>query len=304
MALLTVTGEIPVESVRLADAHAHAWIEPPEGVAAEARLELCDETLILSSLRAFRAGGGTLLVDCQPGGCGRNAARLAKLSRASGVYITATTGFHRAVYYPPGHRLWSASEEQAAAHFLKELTHGVDEAPDVRATTIKVGYEGRIAGQVEALMSAAAAAARRSGAALLFHTERGRGVEALLPFFAARGVPPERLYLCHMDKRPDLALHRELAQAGVLLGYDTFLRPTYRPEQNVWPLLEALVEGGLARHIALGLDLAQRELWRPLGLLALPQLVVPRLYQRGFDAATVADLCGQNVARFLAWHRL
>jgi hypothetical protein len=49
--------------------------------------------------------------------------------------------------------------------------------------------------------------------------------------------------MCHVDKRPDVGLHRELARAGVLLGYDTFGRPKYNPDQGVWQLIPALVAG-------------------------------------------------------------
>jgi hypothetical protein len=34
--LQTVTGLVPVEDVRLADAHGHVWIRPPQGVSDEA----------------------------------------------------------------------------------------------------------------------------------------------------------------------------------------------------------------------------------------------------------------------------
>lgn len=303
MNLITVAGPVPASDVTLADAHAHLWIDPPPGVAPEARIELNRAGLIEAELRDFRAAGASLLVDCQPGGCGRNAAMLLRFARSTGLHVTATTGFHLQRYYPPGHWLWAASEEAAAGHFLRELVEGAEEAAGVRAATIKVGYSGEIEGRSRALMEAAAAAARAAGAVILFHTEQGRNVEALLPFFAARGVPPTQLYLCHVDKRPDLGLHRELAQAGVLLGYDTFVRPKYEPERNVWPLLLGMVEGGLAAHVAVGLDAALPSMWKRMGgepgLLSLVQSIRPRLESAGVDAPTAAALLGGNVAHFL-----
>jgi phosphotriesterase-related protein len=228
---------------------------------------------------------------------------LLRFARATGLHVTATTGFHLQRYYPPGHWLWSASEQAAADYFLRELTAGVDEADGVQAATIKIGYSGEIEGRSRALMEAAAAAARAAGAAILFHTEQGRNVEALLPFFAERGVPPTQLYLCHVDKRPDLGLHRELAQAGALLGYDTFVRPKYDPERNVWPLLLGMVQSGLAAHVAVCLDAALPSMWRHFGgepgLLALTEIIRPRVEGAGVDAQSTAGLLGGNVARFL-----
>lgn len=170
-----------------------------------------------------------------------------------------------------------------------------------------MGYEGVIAGHTRTLMEAAAAAAHQTGAAILFHTERGHNIEALIPFFENCGVRPNRLYTWHVDKRSDVGLHRELAQAGALLGYDTCVRPKYKPEQGVWPLLRTLVADGLSDHIAIGLDLADASKWRygsGLDLTFLKEQIVPRLKAEGFDDALIADLTGQNVARRLAWEKI
>jgi phosphotriesterase-related protein len=157
-------------------------------------------------------------------------------------------------------------------------------------------------------MEAAAEAARQTGAALLFHTEQGDNVESLPLFFEDRGVPTQRLYLCHMDKRPDIGLHRELAQAGALLGYDTFIRSKYKPEQNVWPLLLEMVRGGWQDQIAIGLDLALTSMWRHFdgwpGLVVLPDEILARLHQEGFSQTVVTKLIGQNIARFLVRQEL
>ncbi|MBN1965249.1 MAG: hypothetical protein JW910_11430 [Anaerolineae bacterium] len=306
MKFQTVTGPIPVGDVALADGHAHLWIQPDDGVSPEARLELNRYDAIRAELDDFRAAGGTTLVDCQPGGTGRDANMLVKLARATGLHVTATTGFHLQKYYPPGSWLWSASAEEAAAFFVEELMVGMRETEgDIRATTIKVGYDGEIDGQARVLLEAAAEASRQTGALILFHTERGRNVEALLPFFSDRGVSPRRLYLCHVDKRPDAGLHRELAQAGVLLGYDTFVRPQYEPERGAWSLVKALVAGGLDEHIAVCLDLAIAAMWRHYGgqpgMLFLPEQIVPRLYAEGISESTVQKLTGTNIARRLVW---
>jgi phosphotriesterase-related protein len=158
--------------------------------------------------------------------------------------------------------------------------------------------------QNRVLLEAAAEAARQSGAAVLFHTEQGQNVEALPLFFEDRGVAGRCLYFCHMDKRPDLGLHRELARAGILLGYDTFVRPKYKPERGVWPLLKEMVVQGLGRHIAIGLDMSSSLLWRHYGgqpgLVVLPDQLIPRMRAEGIDDATIDRLVGQNVAEYLA----
>ena len=304
MTFQTVTGPVWAQDVTLADGHAHVWIEPPPGVDPGARLDLHDYDRIRAELAAFRAAGGLLVVDCQPGGAGRDARRLRQLAEATGLWITATTGFHQRKYYPPDHWLWAASAEDAAIHFVEELTVGTEEsAGAIPATTIKIGYEGSIDGQTRVLMEAAAEASHQTGALILFHTERGHNVEALIPFFGDRGVPASRLYICHVDKRPDVALHRELARAGVLLGYDTFARPKYDPDRGAWKLIAALAADGLAAHVAICLDLALSDMWMSYGgepgMAFLPNVILPRLVAEGYSEGMIRQLTGGNIARYL-----
>jgi predicted metal-dependent phosphotriesterase family hydrolase len=138
---------------------------------------------------------------------------------------------------------------------------------------------------------------------LAIHTERGAAAEELPGFFASLGLRPERLVICHIDKRPDFGLHRELAAAGALLEYDTFYRPKYDPERGVWPLLERMIEAGLAGSLALATDMAERELWESLGsgpgLPGFLTVIGARLRRMGVPAETLAGLLGGNIARRL-----
>lgn len=298
--IVTVTGSVPVETIGITDCHSHAWIDPVAGGASDAPV-LNSFDAIQAELTAFRQVGGRLLVDCQPGGCGRDVRRLVRLSQATGLLITSVTGFHMQKYYPPENRLWQATADQAARHFIRELTEGAAESEfTIPATAIKIGYSGETEGQSRVLMEAVAAASRETGAAILFHTEAGKNIEALIPFFAAQGVPPRRLYVCHVDKRPDLGLHRELIKAGVLLGYDTFLRPKYDPDNGVWKLIPALVSEGLAHGIAIALDPAFPNLWAfggGHGPRALAEIVLPRLRREGIDEASISAMLGRALAR-------
>jgi phosphotriesterase-related protein len=302
--LQTVTGPVSPAAIELADGHDHLWIEPPDGVAPDARLELADEALVTKGLVEFRAAGGDAVIDCQPGGCGRDAGVLERLSRRTGVRVCAVTGFHLRKYYASEYWLWSATGDAACDHFTAELDSALSENSTARAAAVKVAFTGEFEGPEGVLAEAAAVAARRTGAAVLVHTEKGRNAEALLPFFTDRGVPADRLYICHLDKRADLELHRDLARAGVLLGYDTFLRPEYRPETGAWRLIEALVSDGLGSRIAIGLDQVRPQMWRNAaaggGPAAIPRQIVPRLNAMGLDRAVVQDLTGGNVARRLA----
>jgi predicted metal-dependent phosphotriesterase family hydrolase len=65
----------------------------------------------------------------------------------------------------------------------------------------------------------------------------------------------------------------------------------------------AMVQGGFADHIAIGLDMALTSMWRHFdggpGLVALPDVILPRLHNEGFSESVVSKLVGENLARFL-----
>jgi phosphotriesterase-related protein len=287
-----------VSRLAVADAHCHLWIEPPAGARGP---RLADEPLAAAELREFRAAGGVLVLDCQPGGCGRDGAVLDRLERASGVRVLAATGYHLAGYYADGRRPWRDAEDARAA-WTRELTEGLEEHPRVRARLVKAAWTG----EEPDLLAAAAEAARAHDVPLVVHTERGARVEELAELLLDAGADPARVQLSHVDKRPDAGLHRELARAGFTLGYDSFLRPQYRPAETTWPLLLALAAEGLWRRITIGLDLVDPGLWAASGgpgLASIRRRLVPALRDAGLADEAVAGLAGGNAMRLAGLER-
>ncbi len=250
-------GEVPYETLGITDAHNHVWIDPIPG-ADPASPVLNQFEQIRDELKLYRAAGGGSLLDCQPGGCGRNANKLMELSKATGVQIIACTGFHRRKYYAPEHWLFTAGSARAAGYFTGELTSALEETKDtpqaVRAGFIKIALESAWDASPQCALEGAAEAARQTGALMEIHTEKGALAEKAVIYFEEQGVRPEQLVLCHMDKRPDPGLHIELARFGALLEYDTFYRAKYQPETRLWALIEKMVAAG-------GGD---RSPWRPI----------------------------------------
>ena len=227
----TVRGPRELGSEGLIDAHGHVWNSPPPGGPADAP-RLDREDAIADELAAFAAAGGTAVVDCQPPGAGRDARRLVWLADATGVAIIAATGFHLRRYYPDGESVWTQDAEAARARFLGELTEGMVEDGKrlpARAGVVKVAHPGRMEPGTERLLAAAAAAAAQAGVLLVVHTERGAGVEALAEFLVGTELSSHDVMLCHIDKRPDLGLHRQLAGAGFLLSTTPSCARSTRP---------------------------------------------------------------------------
>ncbi len=260
--LPTVTGATlrPGAKLRL-DAHGHAWIAPP-ALAVEPVPPLNDEGRLVAGLARFSAAAAprrAALLDCQAPGCGRDAAALARIAAKSGVAIAALTGFHVSRAYPQGLRPWTTTEGALGA-FMRELEGGFREAPMARAAALKAAYSG-VPEEEDPCWEAAIEACKQTGSLLVVHTEGGAGVEELVTWLQARDVPTERVYLLDVDRRDDAGLHAELARAGVLLGFAASLRPSAGPDAEPFTLLSRLLEEGLARSVAVGLDLQSPTQW-------------------------------------------
>jgi phosphotriesterase-related protein len=308
MPVITVTGPVEPEALGFTDAHSHLAILPVAGGAPDAPV-LTDEKGVGAELRDFKAAGGGAVIDCQPGGCGRDGRVLRRLSLATGIHVVAATGFHRRVYYPPDAVLWTMDADAAAAVFRSELREGLAETRgasggEAKAGFIKIAAEATVDASPRALFEAAAAVCRETDCAIEMHTERGAAIEDYLRFFVGQGVDPRRLVFCHVDKRPDFGLHREMAEAGVVLEYDTFFRPKYDPERNVWPLLARMCAAGLAGSVALATDMADPGMWARLGgspgLVAFLSQLRPRLAAMDLPDEAVRSLLGGTIARRLA----
>lgn len=305
--VITVTGAVSFQSLGITDAHNHVWIEHFKD-SDPTNPVLNQPDLILHELVDYRLLGGGTILDCQPGGCGRTGLRLLELSQASGVNIIACTGFHRRKYYPPDNDFWSLDSQSAADLFISELNHGLKETLEgprsVRAGFIKIALEDTWAKSPQGFLEAAAFAAAKTGAVVEIHTEKGSLSTEIPPFFEKLGVTPSQLVICHIDKLVDFAIHSELAKAGALLEYDTFFRPKYNPEENLWPLIDRMVNAGLGHRVALATDMAEKEMYHAIGhgpgLSSLPGKIQTRLKERGIPENIIKQLVGENIAARLA----
>ena len=305
--VMTVMGPVSHEQLGVCDAHNHVWIDSVLNVADGSPV-LNQYDLILRELEEYRQSGGKSILDCQPGGCGRNGNRLLELSRASEVNLIACTGFHRKKYYPPDYWLWDADAHKISDSFYNELEQGLDETVDtfrpVRAGFIKIALEAKWNECPKAALEGAAFTASKTKALVEVHTEKGALAEKACIYFTDQGVSPQQLVLCHMDKKPDSSLHKALAEFGVLLEYDTFYRPQYDPQYNLWPLIDKMVNAGFSKYIALAMDMVDTSLYRSTGkgpgFSGLPGEIHEELAKRGYSESVREQMLGGNITRRLA----
>src|SRR5690349_18030387 len=105
--VMTVLGPIPTSEMGVTDAHEHLFLQSP----ALPGQEFGDVDRAVEEVAG--AGLGTI-VEVTPIGLGRNPAGMREVSKRTGVHVVAATGYHRDQHYPPGHRVYYASDPQLA----------------------------------------------------------------------------------------------------------------------------------------------------------------------------------------------
>lgn len=311
----TVLGDVPAAELGLCDAHDHLFFRSERFPAEEA---LDDVAAATAELRAFAELGGRALVQWTPFGLGRGAARLAEISRATGVHLVAATGMHQVAHYPPG-VVRRAQEDGLADLFIRELTEGLTDPESeaeaeadadtgtgpIRAGMIKVaGNFHTLDAHARTVMVAAAAAHHSTGAPIGVHLEHGTAGADVLDLLCDRlSVPPDRVLLGHLNRFPESRLHRDLAERGAFLGFDG---PSPANQATDWRLLDALADllkAGHAGQLLLGGDTttarARASTGGGPGIPYLLRRLRPSL-EREFGPAVAEQLLVGNPARAFA----
>ena len=305
----TVLGDVSATELGVVDAHDHLFL-------ASALLpgqELDDVKAAQDEARGFREQGGGTIVQWTPYGLGRRAERLVEVSRASGVHVVAATGLHQARHYGPGFDLARTNSAglDPAALFTAELTEGLrasdgSEVLPARAGLIKVaGGFHRLDPHARTVMTAAAEAHHATGAPIGVHLEHGSAAAEVLALLCDDlSVPAERVILGHLNRFPDLRLHREAAERGAFLCFDGPSETNHATDWSLLAALIALADAGHARQLLIGGDTttagARAASGGSPGIPYLLHTLRPRLY-RELGKETADQLYTANPAQAFAW---
>jgi phosphotriesterase-related protein len=307
--VMTVLGPLPAARLGVTDAHDHLFLRSP----ALAGHEFDDADRAVEEVNEGRAGGIGTIVEMTPIGLGRRPDLMRAVAERTGVNVIAASGFHRDAHYPDGHWVHDAPVQVLVDRIVTDIEQGMhprdwdDPALPLdlaRAGAIKAGGSyHHVSSSERRRLEAIGEAGRRTGAAVLVHTEVGTYGHELVDLLGSQGLPPERILLAHLDRNPDAELHAEIASRGVTLEYDTIGRTKYHPDSLVLDLIEAVVERGHLDRIVLGLDLGRRDYFRAWGggpgLRHLMDAFVPRLRRRLGDEP-VERILVANPARAFA----
>jgi len=313
--ITTVSGDIAAESLGFCQSHEHLFIAKGHSFFVNPAILIDDTEKSTQEARLYKESGGGAVVDAQPVGAGRDAAALGRISRESGVHIVASTGFHKLLFYPGEHWIFSCCEDKLTRIFIDELTLGMyglcdgrhmpDERTGFCAGQIKTALDsGKFTDEYRKLFSAAANAANETGRTLMVHIEAGSDPVALAEFFRKEKVEPTRLIFCHMDRTVlDLALHEEICARQIALEYDTIARPKYHSDERETEILLHMLEAGWENQILMGLDTTRERLKSYGGNIGLDYILktyLPALQAAGIPQKTINQIFINNPARIFS----
>ena len=274
-------------------------------------LVLDDPDDAIDELHALHAAGGRAVVDLTLEGMGRRLDELPEISRATGVTICVGCGWYVEEVHPP--EIDGKSVEELAVMLLAELRDGVG-GTGIRPALI--GEIGTSHPPTEAEWRAVRAAGRagaEAGAAVNVHLSfRGAAGVDVLAALVDEGMAADRCILSHMDERLDRGYHREVAQAGAILEYDTFGSdflygsPRVRNPSDVERLEMAtwLLSEGHAEQLVLACDTWTKANLRRNGGYGYEHLfrrIVPALQDlSGADDATMETITVHTPRRLLS----
>lgn len=270
----TVLGDIDTAEMGVTYAHEHLIIDGGRVVEMSADFLLADVDRLATELSDAAAAGLQTAIDAMPADCGRNPAKLAELSRRTGVNVIAATGLHHEKFYGPSHWSLRTSEDELVDLFVADVIEGIDERDyggpivrrtDIRAGVVKVGgSEGGPSPRDLPIFRAAAGAHARTGVPVHTHCEGGTGALEQIRTLVDAGVPTERISLSHVDKAVDRGYHRELFATGAFAVYDQAFR-WGDGDNGTLSLLEWAVADDHAGQVMLGLDAARQGYLRAFG---------------------------------------
>lgn len=311
----TVLGKIPADTLGNTDAHEHLIRMGGGEVIHGGKDFLMDSyEAALNEVALFQQAGGKTVVEMTPCGSGRDIGSLVEISKASGVQVIATTGFHKSVFYDPTHFIYRYSVEEIARLLIEDVEEGIDlydyagpivKRSNAKAGVIKAAANYQVITAVEQkVLQAAGKASVATGYPVSLHTERGTMALEIIDILLAEGVRPDNIILGHIDRNPDLFYHEQLAAKGVYLIYDGPGRIKYYPDEVIATLIKNMVDRGWGSQLLIGADLGRRSYFKSYqggpGMDYNLQVFWPRIRAAGVPEEVIQKIYSGNAAQAFA----
>ena len=285
-----------------------AWVLREDPYSCPDNCRLDDEGITVEELGLFAGVGGRTVVD-NTTGKGRDAVRLVRTAKATGLNIVMGSGWCLA--HGDEDVLARTPVEELAAGLVAEHRDGVEVEGGTRIRPGIIGEIGvgpNFTSSERVTLIASAMAQRETGTPLLIHLPGWqRRAHEVLDIVFEQGVDPAAVVLCHMDPSgKDVGYQREVAARGPWLEFDMIGMPFNFPGEGQSPSVEdtadaiaGLYADSLGGQLLLSQDVFLKGMWTRNGgngYAFVPTAFLPRLVERGIDPAAARDLLVGNPA--------
>ncbi len=273
-------------------------------------LVLDSEADALAELLAFRAAGGTTIVDLTLDCIGRSPQSLRRLSQASGVHIVMGCGWYVHEFHGTDpHELATGELE---ARIVADLTDGID---GIRSGVIgEIGLGWPVEPCELKVLSAAVSAQLATGRTLVLHPGRHpRAAFDAVEQVRALGGDLDRTVVSHIERTLFTSDEiTQLARLGVTVSFDLFgHEASHYPHAPIdlpndagrLELIRDLLDAGLGHRVVISQDVCSKvhtKRWGGEGYAHILDRVLPQMRSRGFADDEIRAITVDNPARLLA----
>lgn len=315
----SVCGPVAADALGKTHVHehlVHSLFDSVEPRTSEQNRIWIERTVDL--LREFRAAGGSTIVDLTNIGMGRDPLSLRTVSERSNVTIVCATGFYHGEWIPAW--VHETPVEELADLFVRDITDGID------GTGIRAGVMGELGTSLneiwpveEKVLRAAARAQRRTGVAIMTHSDYGTMALDQLGILDSEGADLSRVAIGHCDVYMPVDTVIEVARRGAWVAFDTIGKDHWedrggvryeRPDRDRLEVILKLVEAGLGDRALLASDIVPPPVDGPRrkdpphygtpGYGYLLGEFVPQLRAAGVPHEVLEKMTVENPARLLA----
>ncbi len=278
-------------------------------------LVLDDIDTAIDEMEYYKHARGNSVVDLTPIGVGRDIKKLKKVSETTGVNIIVGCGLYTHDAIPE--QLGRMTVEELAAHYIHELTVGID-FTDIKAGVIgEIGTSDKIYPVEERALRAAAIAHKETDAPIYVHTYPwGHEAEKVLDIIEEYGVEASRVCICHLDVKIDYDYMTSVLKRGAYLEFDDFGKEFYiikKPGEFAGGafacdiervhMIKKLIADGYEDQLLLANDVCLKQLLHTYGGWGYDHVmsnIVPMMISEGIDEKVTKKIVEDNPKRFLS----
>lgn len=277
-------------------------------------VQLTDVDAAIDEANIYKQYGGGSLVDATSIGIKRDAAGLARISRATGVNVIMGASYYVDAAHPAG--MDDMNEDDLVARIVADVTAGVDGTLHRSGVIGEVGCSWPLMPNERKALRASARAQRITGAPILIHPGRDETAPLeIIEVLREAGADLERTIIGHLDRT--VFLHetlRQIAESGCYLEWDLFGSEESYYGAN--PAIDMPGDGkrmddigwiaaqGYGRKILVAHDICTKnrlERYGGHGYAYIPGHIVPRMRSRGFSEDAVQNILVNNPASALTF---